>query len=160
MSDISIEDICKIIRILNRPNITYLKAHIDSNNKNRLHIIGEIMPDDIDWNECLPFTGPESQLPTGVAHLPKGISVLDMLKEGSVKKTKSGGILSLEIDNDVYDQLVETYGSGQILIATAGGHGITRETWYEQFGQSDGLRLAIIRELNKKNPGEKPFEIP
>ena len=111
----------------------------------------------VDWNECLPFTGPESLLPTGT-HLPTGISALDLMKEGSLKKTKSGGILSLEVDNDVYAELGKTY-PGQILIATAGGKLITREAWYEQFGQSDGLRLAIIRELNKNPDGPKTVVI-
>ena len=32
---------------------------------------------DIDWLECVPFEGPESQWPTGMAHLPPGISVLE-----------------------------------------------------------------------------------
>jgi hypothetical protein len=113
--------------------------------------------DEIDWNDCLPFTGPESLLPTGT-HMPKGISALDMLKEGTMKKTKSGGILSLEVDNDVYAELSEIY-PGQILIATADGNMITREAWYEQFGQSDGLRLAIIRELNKGPNTPKTVEI-
>jgi hypothetical protein len=117
------------------------------------------MVKEIDWNECLPFTGPEAALPTGLAHLPKGIEVLDMLLPDSVKKTRSGGILSIKIDEETYKQLVETYGSGQILIATAQGKGITREQWYEQMGQSDGLRLAIIRELNKGPNAPKPFKI-
>ena len=103
--------------------------------------------DEIDWNGCLEFTGPESLLPTGT-HMPKGITVLDMIKEGSLKKTASGGIISLEVDNDTYAELTATY-PGQILIATADGNMITREAWYAQFGQSDGLKLAIIRELNK-----------
>lgn len=112
-----------------------------------------------DWNECLPYTGPEAALPTGVRHLPKGISVLDMVLEGSVKKTRSGGILSVKIDEDIYQELCATYGNGQILIATATGGGITREQWYDQMGHSDGLKLAIIRELNKDSPGAKPFEV-
>ena len=114
---------------------------------------------EIDWNECLPFTGPEASLPTGLAHLPKGIEVLDMLKPDSVKRTRSGGVLSVEIDEEVYKQLLATYGNGQILIATAQGKGITREAWYEQMGQSDGLKLAIIRELNKGEGAAKPFKI-
>jgi hypothetical protein len=113
---------------------------------------------EIDWLNCLRFDGPESMLPTGMAHLPAGIEVMDMLKEGSVKRTRSGGILKVEIDEDVYEALVETYGSKQILIATANGGRMTREEWYKQFNRSDGLKLAIIRELNKD--GEtKPFEI-
>ena len=116
------------------------------------------MPE-IDWNGCLPFTGPEAALPAGLAHLPKGIEVLDLLAEGSIKRTKSGGILSVKIDEDVYRELVATYGNGQILISTANGKGITREQWYEQMGQSDGLRLAIIRELNKDPSAPKPFKI-
>ena len=112
---------------------------------------------EINWLECVPFTGPEAALPTGLAHLPKGIEVLDMLKE--VKRTKSGGVLSVTIDEDVYKELVATYGPGQILIANANGKALTREQWYEQMGQSDGLKLAIIRELNKPNPGAKPFKI-
>lgn len=112
----------------------------------------------IDWNECLPFTGPESLLPTGMGHLPEGISTLDLLKEGSVKRTKSGGVLKVEIDEDVYAALVETYGSKQILISTANGGRMTREEWYDAFGHSDGLKLAIIRELNKGEE-QKPFKI-
>lgn len=97
-------------------------------------------------------------MPTGMAHLPVGISVLDMLVEDSVKRTRSGGILTLKIDEDVYQALVETYGSSQILIATAQGGRMTREEWYESYNHSDGLKLAIIRELNKG--GEtKPFVI-
>ena len=103
--------------------------------------------DEIDWLSCLPFTGPESLLPTGT-HMPTGITVLDMIREGSLKRTASGGIISLEVDNDVYAELTATY-PGQILIATADGDMITREAWYAQFNQSDGLKLAIIRELNK-----------
>lgn len=114
---------------------------------------------EIDWNGCLPFTGPEAALPTGLAHLPKGIAVLDMLLPDSVKRTRSGGVLSVKIDEEVYAELVSTYGSGQILIASAGGKAMTREQWYEQMGQSDGLKLAIIRELNKEEP-TKPFKIP
>ena len=112
---------------------------------------------EINWLECVPFTGPEAALPTGLAHLPKGIEVLDMLKE--VKRTKSGGVLSVTIDEDVYRELVNTYGAGQILIANANGKAMTREQWYEQMGHSDGLKLAIIRELNKPNQGAKPFKI-
>jgi hypothetical protein len=112
----------------------------------------------IDWNECLPFTGPEAALPTGLAHLPKGIEVLDMLKEGSIKRTKSGGVLSVQIDEDVYKELISTYGPGQILIANANGKGMTREQWYAERRQSDGLKQAIIRELNK-GPAAKPFKV-
>jgi len=36
---------------------------------------------EIDWNTCIEFQGPEAALPTGLAHLTKGISVLDMLAE-------------------------------------------------------------------------------
>jgi hypothetical protein len=117
------------------------------------------MPEKIDWNTCLEFTGPEAALPTGLAHLPKGIEVLDMLLPDSVKRTRSGGVLSLQIDEEIYKQLVATYGSGQILIATANGDGITREQWYAQMGQSDGLKLAIIRELNKSPNAPKPIKI-
>ena len=112
----------------------------------------------VDWNECLPWTGPESQLPSGMGHLPVGISVLDLLQEGSVKRTRSGGVLTLKIDEDVYQALVETYGASQILISTARGGRMTREQWYEAYGHSDGLKLAIIRELNKGGES-KPFEI-
>jgi hypothetical protein len=44
------------------------------------------------------------------------------------------------------------------LIANANGERMTREQWYNQMGQSDGLKLAIIRELNK-GPGQKPFKV-
>jgi hypothetical protein len=118
----------------------------------------KIVEEEIDWNECLPFTGPEAALPTGLAHLPKGIEVLDMLLPDSVKRTRSGGVLSVQIDEDVYKELVATYGSGQILIANANGERMTREQWYNQMGQSDGLKLAIIRELNK-TPGQVPFKV-
>lgn len=113
----------------------------------------------INWLECLKFEGPESALPTGLAHLPKGIEVLDMLLPDSVKRARSGGVLSVKIDEDVYKELLETYGPGQILIANANGKAMTREQWWEQMGHSDGLKLAIIRELNKSNPGEKPFKV-
>lgn len=113
----------------------------------------------IDWNGCLPFTGPEAALPTGIAHLPKGINVLDLLLPDSIKRTRSGGVLSVKIDEDTYKELVETYGSGQILIATANGKGLTREAWYEQMGKSDGLKLAIIRELNKPQDSPGTFEV-
>jgi hypothetical protein len=119
----------------------------------------KIIKTEIDWNSCLPFKGPEGKLPTGLAHLPKGIEALDMLLEGSIKKTRSGGVLSVQIDEEVYKQLVETYGSEQILIATANGNSLTREQWYAQMGQSDGLKLAIIRELNKGTDAPKPFKI-
>lgn len=121
--------------------------------------INEAPKAEIDWNECVPFTGPEAALPTGMAHLPKGISILDMLLPDGVKKTRSGGILSVAIDEGTYKSLIETYGSDQILIATANGERLTREEWYAQMGQSDGLKLAIIRELNKAEPGAKPFKI-
>lgn len=111
-----------------------------------------------DWNECLPWTGPESQLPSGMGHLPMGISVLDLLQEGSVKRTRSGGVLTLKIDEEVYQALVETYGSSQILISTAQGGRMTREEWYEKYNHSDGLKLAIIRELNKDGD-TTPFNI-
>jgi len=121
--------------------------------------VNVITPTDagIDWNSCVEFDGPESALPTGMAHLPKGISVLDMLAD--VKKTKSGGILSVTIDEEVYKELVATYGEGQILIANANGKAMTRTQWYNQMGQSDGLKLAIIRELNKGEGARKPFKI-
>jgi hypothetical protein len=114
---------------------------------------------EIDWNKCLEFEGPEAALPTGLAHLPQGIEVLDMLLPDSVKRTISGGVLSVQIDEEVYKQLVATYGSGQILIANASGHAMTREQWYEQMGHSDGLKLAIIRELNKGPDAQKPFKV-
>lgn len=113
---------------------------------------------EIDFNSCIPFTGPEAALPTGLAYLPKGIEALDMLKD--VKKTNSGGILSVTIDEEIYKELVATYGEGQILIANANGKALTRSQWYEQMGQSDGLKLAIIRELNKGPDAPKTFQIP
>jgi hypothetical protein len=58
----------------------------------------KIVEEEIDWNECLPFTGPEAALPTGLAHLPKGIEVLDMLLPDSIKRTRSVGVLSVQID--------------------------------------------------------------
>ena len=118
----------------------------------------KIVEEEIDWGKCCEFEGPEAALPTGIAHLPKGIEVLDMLLPDSIKRTRSGGVLSVQIDEDVYKELVATYGSGQILIANANGAAMTREQWYNQMGQSDGLKLAIIRELNK-GPVGKPFKV-
>jgi len=118
----------------------------------------KIVEEEIDWLSCSEYTGPEAALPTGLAHLPKGIEVLDMLFPDGVKRTRSGGVLSVQIDEEIYKELVETYGSGQILIANANGQAMTREQWYHAMGQSDGLKLAIIRELNK-GPGQKPFVV-
>ena len=152
-----------LVKILHSPPdpIVGSKVIIDRYTNQRIIIrtIGdkEMPNDDIDWNDCLPFTGPESLLPTGT-HMPKGISVLDMIREGSLKRTASGGIISLEVDNDAYAELTATY-PGQILIATADGDMITREAWYEQFNQSDGLKLAIIRELNKGQNSPKTVVI-
>ena len=82
---------------------------------------------------------------------------MDVLLE--IKRTKSGGVLSVKIDEETYKELVDTYGEGQFLISTANGKGLTRTQWYNQMGQSDGLKLAIIRELNKGPGAQGPFKI-
>jgi hypothetical protein len=54
----------------------------------------------------------------------------------------------------MYKKVMATYGPKGILIREANGSLLTREEWYEKMGHTDGLKLAVIREMNiLSNPG-------
>ena len=98
----------------------------------------------IDWLGCLPFEGPERLLPTGIAYMPPNIGKEDLIKN-IITSDKSGKVMDVVVDEEIYTK----YGSG-ILIGTADGKRITREDWYEKYNHSDGLKLALIRDMNMK----------
>jgi hypothetical protein len=112
----------------------------------------EKMPKDgINWLECIPFTGPEAQMPLGIIIATPGITIFDLIKD--TKKTATGKVYDVVLDEDLVKEISGADGSG-ILIADATGHGnMTRQQFYETHGQRDGLKGWAIRKLYLKEHG-------
>ncbi len=112
----------------------------------------ELPNEQIDWaTDCVPFAGPEDALPTGLSYIANpNVKYEDLIEPGSVVKLKSGGILDLKVNEETYQALINVYGPRAILIGTATGERLTRVEWYNTKGQTDGLKLAIIKHCNKE----------
>lgn len=109
--------------------------------------------DDIDWLQCLPWTGDEKAIPAGWASI-AGVSVLDFVIPNSEVVTRSGAVIDVQIDNDLYKKLKAVYGPRVLVFFPAtGGPGITREEWYKTRGKTDALKLSAIKALNMQRRG-------
>jgi hypothetical protein len=104
-----------------------------------------------DWIECLPFTGPEAQMPLGVIISTPGIMIEDLILD--TKKTKTGKVYDVVLDEDLIKEISGADGTG-ILIEDATGQGhMTRQQFYDSHGQRDGLKGWAIRKIYLKEHG-------
>lgn len=99
--------------------------------------------DTTDYLECLPWTGDEGALPRGgESRVPMPIE--DLILPGSIKKTRSGVVYDLQVDEDLYKELTGIYGSRAILISeSTGGGKLSRPDWKAKYG-TDGLKLWLL----------------
>ena len=98
-----------------------------------------------DWNDCIPFTGPEAMMPLGVLIMTPGITIEDLIVD--TKKTPTGKVFDVILDEEIISEISGPDGKG-ILIADATGKGnMTRQEFYDTHSQMDGLKSWAIRKL-------------
>lgn len=114
--------------------------------------IGEGATGEIDWLQCLKFEGPEAE-ETQLTYLPPTIKPEDLIVPGSIEYAPSGGIIDLQVNNELYDRIIRARGPKAILITSADGERMTREEWYNKKGQTDGLKVALMQHLVRKKMG-------
>jgi hypothetical protein len=117
--------------------------------------IGEI--EETEWLECVPWDGEEKSLPLGGEIRPPGMVIQDFVKT-VVKAPKSGAVIAVLIDEEVYNTVVATYGERGIVISEPEtANKLTRHEWKAKYS-TDGLALWAIRDLYLDNigPGVQP----
>jgi hypothetical protein len=110
-----------------------------------------------EWLECLPWDGEEKSLATGGQIRAPGMVVGDFIKT-VVKAPKSGAVIAVLIDEDIYSTVIATYGErGVVMAEPDSGNLFTRKEWKDKHG-TDGLALWAIRYLYLENagPGVQP----
>jgi hypothetical protein len=125
------------------------------------------MPDEeIDWLECVPWTGEERDLPLGeqtkipdfrAVDLVKAWEVLDVQSELGFKvvPTKalsaSDKIIGAQINENSVKAIKRSYGDRWFVAKRADGRGpFTREEWYTNFGGADVLELEALKQIRQK----------
>jgi hypothetical protein len=108
--------------------------------------------------ECIPWDGEEKSLPVGGQIRAPGVVIQDLVKT-VIKAPKSGAVIAIEIDEEVYNTIVKTYGERGIIITESdSGNQITRKEWKDKYG-TDGLALWAIKALylETTGPGVRPM---
>ncbi len=110
------------------------------------------MAEEIDWLQCIAWDGEEKSLPTGGQIRAPGVVIQDFVKT-IIKAPKSGAVIGVVIDEDVYNAIVSTYGErGVVITESDSGNQLTRREWTDKYG-TDGLALWAIRSLYLENIG-------
>jgi hypothetical protein len=109
------------------------------------------MPDETNWLECLPFTGPEAEMPLGVIITTPGITVEDLILD--TKKTRTGKVYSVTLDEDVIKEISGADGSGILIVDAVGRGNMTRQQFYDTHGQRDGLKGWALRKIYMNTHG-------
>lgn len=120
-----------------------------------VEIGGEVIETGENWLGCIPWLGGERELPAGGQIRNPQISISDLVK--SYIKTSKGKIISVVIDEDVYDTIIADYGPKGITIAPPDGSAhLTREAWRDKY-KTDGLKLWAIADAKKGSPTPTPL---
>jgi hypothetical protein len=110
------------------------------------------MPEDeINWLDCLPFTGPEAMMPLGVIISTPGITIEDLIVD--TKKTPTGKTFDVILDEEVISEISGPDGLGILIVDATGGGNMTRQQFYDSHGQRDGLKGWAVRHLYLKEHG-------
>jgi hypothetical protein len=110
------------------------------------------MAEEIEWLECLPWNGEEKSLPLNGQIRAPGVVIQDFVKT-VIKAPKSGAVIGVVIDEDVYNAIIATYGErGVVITESDSGNQLTRREWKDKYG-TDGLALWAIRGLYLENTG-------
>lgn len=106
-----------------------------------------------EWSTCGPWDGNKKTMPLDVELQVTDLTIEDIIKEQI--KTRSGKIIGVEIDEDLFDTLVSNWGKKAILIVepAASYSVLDRWEWRAKYG-TDGLKLAAIKKLL---PREHPW---
>jgi hypothetical protein len=112
--------------------------------------------DEENYIECPAFEGMEKYQPRGCNFAIEGMVAEDFVLEGSIKKLKASGvIMDCAIDEEVYQQIVATYGLNFMQLGhPTGGKNMTRPEWKAEYG-SDGLKLYVLAKLREGAKGGK-----
>lgn len=125
------------------------------------------MPDEeIDWNECVPWTGEERDLPLGeqtkipdfrAIDLVRRWEILDVESDEGFKVVKkeelkpSDKIIGAQINENSVKAIKKAYGERWFVANRADGKGpFTREEWYANFGGADVLELEALKQIRQK----------
>jgi hypothetical protein len=101
--------------------------------------------EEIDWNACPAWDGEEKSLPAGGQIRAGTAKISTLLKE--YIKAPDGAVIGAVVNEDVYNQLVETFGERAIVLTDpSNGNLLTRREWKEQFG-TDGLKLWLVMDV-------------
>ena len=129
--------------------------------------IAAIQPEEVNWLECIPWTGSEKDLPVGeVTTIPnfraldlvRRWEVLDVEEESgfrTVKRAEIGPndkIIGCVINENAFNKVVETYGQNFFKAARAnGGKQFNRWEWKSAYG-SDVLELEALKQIRQSTP--------
>jgi hypothetical protein len=127
-------------------------------------------PEEIDWNECVPWTGEERDLPVGeqtripdfrAIDLVRRWEVLDVESDEGFKVVKkeelkpADKIIGAQINENAFNKVVEAYGRRFFVAFRAdpgdsntGHDGYDRWEWKERFG-SDVLELEALKQIRQ-----------
>jgi hypothetical protein len=129
-------------------------------------------PEEIDWNECVPWTGEERDLPVGEQTRIPDFRAMDLVRRWEVLDTESDEgfkvvkkeelkpsdkIIGAQINEKAVDKIVQTYGKRFIVFARADGVGplLDRWEWYAMTANAAGigadvLELEALKQIRQK----------
>ena len=127
----------------------------------------KILPEETDWNECLPWEGEEKDLPVGeqtripnfrAVDLVRRFEVLDVEADEGFRVVKPSElkpedkIIGAQINENAFNKVVETYGRRFFVAAKADGGGklMDRWEWKEAF-KTDVLELEALKQIRQGN---------
>jgi hypothetical protein len=131
------------------------------------------MPDEINWNECVPWDGEEASLPLGEQTRIPDFRAIDLVRRWEVlaaeedagfkvvktAELKSGDkIIGAQINENSVNAIVRTYGKRFFVAARADAVGklLDRWEWKAAFG-SDVIELEALKQI--RQGGKKPVKV-
>ena len=121
---------------------------------------------EVNWLECIPWTGMEKDLPVGeqtlipdfrAVDLVKRWEILDVEEDAGYREVKKAElkpedkIIGCVINENSFNKVVSTYGPNFFKAANAnGGKKYNRWEWKEAFG-SDVLELEALKQIRQGN---------
>ena len=124
------------------------------------------MANEVNWLECIPWTGMENDLPVGeqtlipdfrAVDLVRRWEILDVEEDAGFREVKKAElkpedkIIGCVINENAFNKVVLTYGQNFFKAAKAnGGKKYNRWEWKEAFG-SDVLELEALKQIRQGN---------
>jgi hypothetical protein len=119
------------------------------------------MPDEIDWNECVPWDGEEKNLPAGeqtripnfrAVDLVRAWEILDVQSEAGFKivpaekgKMPEGIIIGAQINENAVNAVIKAYGKRFIVFRPSEDQPfMDRWEWYAAFAGPDGIGPDVL----------------